>query len=1062
MTAKARLTFFIALTYSIAGLAGLLLGAPSPVFPSAGLALGAALWFGNRALPGIWLGALILNLGLNWLGDHWLGDRMSITLLVVTVVISTGATLQAFVGARLVKRALPDGWQEMARETEVVRFLLHGGLAAGLISASFGASALLASSQIGRGAFFTAWWTWYVGDVIGTMVFSPLSLLILNRHNALWRERQRLILYPMLITVGLAILAFHGANRWESRELAENLRQEVEIIVREVDHRLGIHTEILSALRQYIEANPSVTPFQFEQFTRSMVKDKDLIAVGFSERVLLHERSAYEARLNRAFPGGEFQIAEFDERHLLSRAASRPAYVPTSLVMPAEENQLPLGFDNYFEPSRRAAMDEATISQEMAVTTPFQSGPDPASASHILEFMPIHAVDSHDASLPRLKGFAMALVRIDQVVALATQNAIPEGLIIELRHPNSPENETPIIRLSTSAGELTPIRSKAAWPIRQRMERLGWSLSVFPTQVYLDQHHYWVPWLVGVFGLLFAALLQVHMLGMTGGAAIIQRKNKDLECARQVLSDLNANLELKVAERTAQAEAANAAKTLFLANMSHEIRTPMNGILGLAEILESEPLTPEQHDLVVRLRQSGRSLMSILNDILDFSKIEAGQLRIDSQPFRLDALLDQIGGLMKVTAQGKGLELVIERAPDLDGTLLGDSLRLEQILLNLIGNAIKFTEIGTVSVRARVVHPLDNLVRLRFEVRDTGIGISPIQQTSLFQPFQQAESGTTRRFGGTGLGLSICKRLIDLMGGTIGVDSQVGQGSTFWFEVPLTRVAEAPKLAAMSAKPPQRTRLSGCKVLVADDNKINVLVVRKMLESEGAQVFEAHDGQEALDYLREVGAGAMDIVLMDMRMPVLDGQAATRQLREELGMTNLPVIAFTAGVLPEQRQEALLAGCNDFVPKPVDREELVAVILRLTTPRSSELPEVDTRVAIAVTGRLNLAPVFRAFGDNQELVFQFLRQVLKEFATATGDIRGDLAGNDRETAARRLHSLRGAVGYFELSALNQAIEQLEGAIIAEQSEAEIETLLAAFDDQLTAFLTAAQEALERD
>ena len=556
--------------------------------------------------------------------------------------------------------------------------------------------------------------------------------------------------------------------------------------------------------------------------------------------------------------------------------------------------------------------------------------------------MPINAVDSHDASLPRLKGFAMALVRIDQVVALATQDAIPEGLIIELRHPNSPENETPIIRLSTSAGELTPIRSKAAWPIRQRMERLGWSLSVFPTQVYLDQHHYWVPWLVGVFGLLFAALLQVHMLGMTGGAAIIQRKNKDLESARQVLSDLNANLELKVAERTAQAEAANAAKTLFLANMSHEIRTPMNGILGLAEILESEPLTPEQHDLVVRLRQSGRSLMSILNDILDFSKIEAGQLRIDSQPFRLDALLDQIGGLMKVTAQGKGLELVIERAPDLDGTLLGDSLRLEQILLNLIGNAIKFTEIGTVSVGVRVLDFLDNVVRLRFEVRDTGIGISPIQQTSLFQPFQQAESGTTRRFGGTGLGLSICKRLIDLMGGTIGVDSQVGQGSTFWFEVPLTRVAQAPKLAAISAKPPQRTRLSGCKVLIADDNKINVLVVRKMLESEGAQVFEAHDGQQALDYLREVGEGAMDVVLMDMRMPVLDGQAATRQLREELGMTNLPVIAFTAGVLPEQRQEALLAGCNDFVPKPVAREELVAVILRLTTPRSSELPEAVT------------------------------------------------------------------------------------------------------------------------
>jgi signal transduction histidine kinase len=929
---KARLTLLIALTYSIAGLAGLLLGAPSPVFPSAGLALGAALWFGNRALPGIWLGALILNLGLNWLGDHWLGDRLSITLLIVTTVISSGATLQGFAGARLVKRALPDGWQEMARETEVIRFLLHGGVAAGLISASFGASALLASSQIGRGAFFFVWWTWYVGDVIGILVFGPLSLLILNRRDDLWRERQRLILYPMLMTLGLAILAFHGANRWERRALAEQLRQAGESLVREVDHRLSIHREILSALKQYIAATPSVTPFQFEQFTRSMLKDKDLVAVGFSEWVLLQERPAYEARLNRAFPGGKFQIAEFDERHLLARAASRPAYGPTSLVMPVEENRLALGFDNYSEASRRAAMDEAIISQEMAVTPPFRSGPDPgpATPSHILEFMPINAMDSHDASLSRLRGFAMALVRIDRMVALATQDAIPAGLIIELRHPNSPESETPLIRFSTSAGELKPIRSEAAWPIRQRMDRLGWNLSVLPTQVYLDQHRSWVPWLVGVFGLLFAALLQVHMLGMTGGAAIIQRKNKDLEAARQVLSDLNANLEHKVAERTAQVEAANAAKTLFLAHMSHEIRTPMNGVLGMAQLLNRENLSSAQQELVEHILAAGQSLSSILNDILDFSKIEAGQMTLDIHPFDMNVMLNEVVRIVAVSAEKKAIRLRLVAADNVRGEWLGDALRLKQVLYNLAGNAVKFTLEGEVVIHACSVEHSSTQAHVRFEVRDTGIGMDAATVAQLFEPFTQADSTITRRFGGTGLGLSICKRLVAMMDGEIGIDSAPGLGSTFWFEIPLRR-EQAARLPVAAARPAAGAALDGLRILVVDDSAINRMVARKALEHWGVRVSLAGDGAEALDALRERPAD-YDLVLMDMQMPVMDGLTATRAIRQDLNLARLPIIALTAGVLDEERRAAFAAGVNDFLPKPIDLGRM-AEMIRKYCPR---------------------------------------------------------------------------------------------------------------------------------
>ncbi len=247
--------------------------------------------------------------------------------------------------------------------------------------------------------------------------------------------------------------------------------------------------------------------------------------------------------------------------------------------------------------------------------------------------------------------------------------------------------------------------------------------------------------------------------------------------AEDALRDLNANLESNVEQRTAELAAASAAKSEFLANMSHEIRTPMNGILGLAQLLVREPLTTDQQDMVKRIRHAGHSLLGILNDILDLSKIEAGQLRIEPQPFALAPILCQLDSLMGQTAHAKGLAFHIENPTESKDVLIGDGLRLEQILINLIGNAIKFTEEGEICVSVHVQVLTDTSVRLRFEVRDTGIGIASDHMDALFTPFVQADSTITRRLGGTGLGLSICKRLVELMGGEIGVESTLSEGS---------------------------------------------------------------------------------------------------------------------------------------------------------------------------------------------------------------------------------------------------------------------------------------------
>ncbi len=397
-----------------------------------------------------------------------------------------------------------------------------------------------------------------------------------------------------------------------------------------------------------------------------------------------------------------------------------------------------------------------------------------------------------------------------------------------------------------------------------------------------------------------------------------------IEAAEYLARSLRNHQEQRIRERSRQLMVASAAKSQFLAQMSHEIRTPMNAILGFAKLLEDEPLTADQQEMVHRINAAGRSLLSIINDILDFSKIEAGQLSLDRQPFNLAELLGHIGSLMGAVAEAKGLTLRLQDDAPLAGRLSGDALRIEQVLINLVGNALKFTERGGVTLRVTPVATTEASARLRFEIEDTGIGLSPDALARLFVPFTQADSGIARRFGGTGLGLSISKRLVELMDGNIGVESTFGVGSTFWFELAFERLAdeEKPAIRAAEVKGP---RLQGLRLLVVDDSPINLKLAERVLQREGAKVTLMSDGQQAVDALRAQPQG-YDLVLMDIQMPVMDGLTATRAIREELGLDTLPVIALTAGVLAEEKQNALDAGVNDFLPKPMNLEQVVTMI----------------------------------------------------------------------------------------------------------------------------------------
>jgi len=408
--------------------------------------------------------------------------------------------------------------------------------------------------------------------------------------------------------------------------------------------------------------------------------------------------------------------------------------------------------------------------------------------------------------------------------------------------------------------------------------------------------------------------------------------------AQDISAQKHAEEEMRLARDAAQA--ASRTKAQFLANMSHEIRSPLNAILGMTWLLERARLEAEPQDMVRKIRAAGQSLLSIVNDVLDMSKIEAGHMQIEQAPFRLADVLGTVAAGMAVGATGKALELLVDAPPVGVVRLVGDALRLEQVLVNLTGNAIKFTAAGKVELRIEVAGCEGEQVHLRFCVRDSGIGIADEMREAIFSPFTQADDSTTRRFGGTGLGLSICRQLVHLMGGELSVESRLGVGSAFRFTIPLRLLPEEPA-SADEAPPAARAgrALQDIRVLVVDDNDINRDVAGQILRDQGAQPVFASDGKEALDWLCAHPA-QVDIVLMDVQMPVMDGIEATRRLRAMPQFDALPIIALTAGAFQEQRTAALQAGMNDFISKPFDVPLAIALIARLHLRQGGATPAV--------------------------------------------------------------------------------------------------------------------------
>ena len=800
--------------------------------------------------------------------------------------------------------------------------------------ASVGVTTLYLNHIITADNYSFSWFTWWAGDSIGVLLFTPMILLVLSTKSGLTNIRKAMIILPAVVIFASVLLLFFWSTESRDRSITSEINETANRYFLKIAERLNISDSKLSGYNAFFHSSNNVSKEEFINFSIILIdNDKVFQAVGWVEIIEHKNRDYVERELSRQ-NNEKVNFKEVDVKGELNVAPVRDEYYSVLYIYPLEINKRAIGVNLASNENRFTALNMARRNKKPYATSPVVLAQDLERKYSYIIYLPVFR--KHQKTKETFVGYVSGVFKVAGLFGDVVQSAKENNYGIIVTDITDSEN---IIPLFSSDG----VKEKQFSSVLNVFDFGGRSIQA---EFYLDTSSglitkNWVSWTILTGGFMMVALLQSFILMITGVTESIRRevdrKTHDLNEAKKI------------------AENANRSKSNFTANMSHEIRTPLHAVIGLINLCLKTSIDKQQKEYLDKARLASDTLLLLVNQVLDYSKIEAGKLELEVTRLDFPAVLRKLNSLFAMQFKQKGIDFSFKLPDKIPLALKGDPLRLEQILINLCGNALKFTENGSVVVDVSVQSISDTHVAFDFSVIDTGIGISVEQRAGLFKPYEQADNSMSRTYGGSGLGLTICKQIVDLMGGSISVSSQEGEGSRFDIHVILecnndnvwvdsSRVLneihkdeEEPYVNDMKSstqveqlehssknKMNNKLQLAGLNILLVEDVMVNQLIAKSILETHGAKIIVAENGLEALDQLHN--NQDIDLILMDIQMPKMDGYEATRKIRQIPSLKNIPIIAMTANAMSNDIKQCIEAGMNDHLAKPFEEIDIISKI----------------------------------------------------------------------------------------------------------------------------------------